>query len=309
MPERERDGGTLRAGEAVRLAAFIIGNRALDLLLGKRWHGQVGCRSFSGEPRKLLGKEGLHCGRAHRLNAVLERLGAAGFHRALDRPVPRRAAIRSGYAGEELLGAGLRRGAGCPRMVPVKAAVEGGLHGSNCAARIVGCDTENAADPVRRGPGQEAREKVRIVLQDVDAVMAPAASDPDRGARPHRRCDSPAFQPFEKLDLRALQFVDRERVGGGFLAENRNDLGTIPIKRRTQVVAEGHCQGGGLRGADAAEVPVLGEVCRERPERSRHRGFGAGKSGNARQVHSDDSSRSRRACREPEFPLSGGLGL
>ena len=210
---------------------------------------------------------------------------------------------------EELRGSRLGRGAGCPGMVPVEAAVEGGFHGSNCAARIVGCDTESAADPVGRGPGQEACEEVRIVLQGVDAVVAPAPGDSDRGACPHRRCDSPVLQPFEKLELGALQFVRRERVGCGFLAENRNDLGAFPIERRTQVLAERLSQGGGLGGANAAEVPVLGEVCRERPERSRHRGFDAGTSAGARRVHSDASSSPSRACRRPGVSFSGGLGL
>ena len=34
--------------------------------------------------------------------------------------------------------------------------------------------------------------------------MAPTASDSDRGARPHLRCDSPVLQPFKKLELRAF---------------------------------------------------------------------------------------------------------
>ena len=120
--------------------------------------------------------------------------------------------------------------------------------------------------------------------------MAPAAGDPDRSTRPDRRGDPPAFQPVEKLDLGALQLVGRERVGGGFLAEDGDDLGMFPVERVTQAVAECGCEGGGLRGADAAEVPVLGKVRRERAGPSRHRGLDAGTGGCARLAHSDVSS-------------------
>ena len=65
-------------------------------------------------------------------------LGAAGFDRALDRPASGGAAVRSRYAGEEPRGAGLRRGARRPGMVPVEAAVEGGFDRGDRAARIVG---------------------------------------------------------------------------------------------------------------------------------------------------------------------------
>ena len=309
VPEGARDGGFLRVREAVRPVAFVRGNGVLDLVFGERRQGQVGRRSFAGEACKLFRKEGLHGGRAHGLNAVLEGLGAAGFDSALDRPGSGGAAVGSRYAGEQLGGSGLRRGAGRPCMVPVEAAVEGGLDSGDGAARVVGRDAESAAGAVRRGPGQEAREKVGIVLHGVDAVMAPAASDPDGGTCSHNGCDSPALQPVEKLDLGALDLVGRERVGGGFLAEDRDDLGMFAIERGMQAVTEGGREGGGLRGADPAEVPVLGEVGLERGEGPRHRGFGAGTGGCARPVHSDVSSSSRRPCPGPECSFSGGPGL
>ena len=170
----------------MRLGAVVFGNGAGDFVGGNRWHREVGCRRFGGEPRELLGEEGLHGGGAHRLDAVPEGFGAAGFHRALHRPGSGRPAVRSLDAGEEFRGAGLRRGAGHPGMVPVEASVEGGLDRGGRTARIVGLDAEGAADPVRHGPGQEAREEAGVVLQRIDAVMAPAACDPDRGADAHR---------------------------------------------------------------------------------------------------------------------------
>ena len=85
----------------------VQGNGVLDLLLGKRRYRQVGYLSFGGEARELLGEEGLQRGRAHRLDAVLEGLGAAGLHRGLDGPASGRTVVRSRYAGEELRGAGL----------------------------------------------------------------------------------------------------------------------------------------------------------------------------------------------------------
>ena len=53
----------------------------------------------------------------------------------------------------------------------------------------------------------------------------------------------------------------------------------FPIERGMQAVAERSREGGGLRGADAAEVPILGKVRRERAGASWHRGFNAGTCG------------------------------